>query len=66
MPAGDRDPRPAGDDPGADEEPLVDRVAEVDRQEWPRADVADGREPGLQGLPGVQDRREGARGWACP
>ena len=59
MPAGDRDPRPAGHDPGADEEPLVDRVAEVDRQERPRADVADGGEAGLQRLPRVHDRREG-------
>ena len=54
-----RDARPAGDDPGADQETLADRSPQVDGQKRLSPEVADRGEARLDGGLGVLDRGEG-------
>ena len=60
VPARDRNPRSAGHDPRARDETLVDRRAQVDRQERPAADVADRGEARVERDLRVLHRGEGA------
>ena len=58
VPAGHGDARAAGDDARPDDDTLADRVAQVHRQERPRADVAHGGETRVQRGLGIHHRRK--------